>query len=161
MFRKLRREKQSLSEKECIEILKKGEEGVLAVNGDDGYPYTVPINYLYSDGKIYFHSAIEGHKIDGINKDDKVSFCVIDKKDIIPEELDTLFRSVVVFGRGRIIKDKEEKRNIGRIFGLKYNPDEERVMKSVNSSLHRMAIIEVSIEHMSGKESLKLTNKRK
>lgn len=161
MFRELRRKKQSLTKEECIEILERGEEGVFAVIGDGGYPYTVPINYLYSDGKIYFHCATEGHKIDAINKNDKVSFCVIDKKDIVPEDLDTLFRSVIVFGRAKTIEDREAKREDARIFGLKYNPDEERVMKSVNSSMDRMSIIELNIEHISGKESLQLINDRK
>lgn len=161
MFRKLRRDEQSLSEAECIDILEKREEGVFAVIGDGGYPYTVPINYLYKDGKIYFHSAIEGHKIDAINRNDKVSFCVIDKRDIIPEELDTLFRSVVVFGRAKVIEDIDEKREAARLLGLKYYPNEERVMRSVNNYMDSLVMIELTIEHISGKESLKLKEKRK
>ena len=66
MFRKMRRFKQQLSEEECLEILKTAKRGVLAVLGDEGYPYAVPLDFVYEDGKIYFHCAKEGHKLDAI-----------------------------------------------------------------------------------------------
>ena len=81
MFRKMRRFKQELSERECIEILKKEPRGVLSMIGDDGYPYGIPMSHWYNedDGKLYFHGAKEGHKIDAIQNCDKVSFCVYDE----------------------------------------------------------------------------------
>ena len=85
MFREMRRKKQLLSEEACIAVLDRGTSGVLAVSGDDGYPYTVPLSYVYCDGKIYFHSAKSGHKIDAIKNSSKVSFCVIDQDKIVPE----------------------------------------------------------------------------
>ena len=66
MFREMRRKKQQLADEECRSILERGKTGVLAVNGDDGYPYAVPVNYVFSNGKIYFHSALSGHKVDAI-----------------------------------------------------------------------------------------------
>ena len=99
MFRKMRRHKQLLSKEECEKILYKATSGVLALEGDNNYPYTVPISYLYEDNKIYFHSAKSGHKIDSIKKNQKVSFCVIDQDKIVPEEYTTYFRSVIVFGK--------------------------------------------------------------
>ena len=108
MFRKMRRFKQQLSNDEALEILKNCKSGVLAVSGDDGYPYTVPLNFVYKDGKIYFHCAKNGHKLDAIKQNKKVSFCVIEKDEVDSEKLTTLFRSVVVFGKAEIMENEEK-----------------------------------------------------
>ena len=89
MFRKMRRFNQQISLSESIEILEKGKTGVLAVLGDNGYPYAVPLNYVYENGKIYFHCAKAGHKISAMQNCEKVSFCVIDKDDVSAEEITT------------------------------------------------------------------------
>ena len=81
-FREMRRKRQQLSEEESIGILQKATAGTLALLGDNGYPYAVPISYVYADGKLYFHSALSGHKVDAIRNCDKASFCVIDKDDV-------------------------------------------------------------------------------
>ena len=98
MFRAMRRKKQQLSEKECRAVLERGTSGVLAVSGDDGYPYAVPLSYVYTEGKLFFHSAKSGHKIDAIMRSGKASFCVVDQDQIVPEEYTTYFRSVIAFG---------------------------------------------------------------
>lgn len=82
----------------------------LALAGDDDYPYAVPISYAYSDSKLYFHGAKSGHKIDAIKRCDKASFCVIDKDDVVPEEYTTYFRSVIAFGKIRIMEEESEMR---------------------------------------------------
>ena len=84
MFREMRRNKQILSNEESINILKNGKSGVLALLGDEDYPYAVPISYVYDNSKIYFHSAKTGHKTDAIKKYSKASFCVIDQDNVIP-----------------------------------------------------------------------------
>lgn len=99
MFRDLRRIGQELSLEESIDILIKGTSGVLALLGDNDYPYAVPISYAYDNSKLYFHGAKSGHKIDAIKKHDKASFCVIAQDKIRPEEYTTYFRSVIVFGK--------------------------------------------------------------
>ena len=76
IFREMRQKKQELSRQEIADILHKGTSGVLALLGDNDYPYAVPISYVYDDGKIYFHSAKSGHKIDAIQRTEKASFCV-------------------------------------------------------------------------------------
>ena len=81
--------------------MNKSKSGVLAVVGDDGYPYAVPLNYIYLNNKIYFHSAKEGHKVDAIAINNKVSFCVVAKDDVVPEELTTYFKSVIIFGKAK------------------------------------------------------------
>ncbi|NLA77117.1 MAG: 5-nitroimidazole antibiotic resistance protein, partial [Clostridiales bacterium] len=105
MFREMRRFKQQLAMAECENILARGTSGVLALNGDGGYPYAVPMSYVYDNGKIIFHSAREGHKYDAVLKSDRASFCVIDEDNVVPEKYTTYFRSVIAFGKIRILED--------------------------------------------------------
>ena len=81
MFREMRRFKQQISKEECTEVLRNEPRGVLSVLGDDGYPYGIPMDHWYSetDGKLYFHCAKEGHKLDAIAKCDKAGYCVMDQ----------------------------------------------------------------------------------
>lgn len=109
MFRSMRRTRLALDERECREILERGEYGVLAVQGDGGYPYAIPLNYVFVDGAIYFHSAKEGHKIDAIAREAKASFCVVDESAVVPERFATAYKSVIAFGRIRIVVEQEER----------------------------------------------------
>lgn len=104
----MRRNKQLLSNNESVEILKNGTSGVLALLGDNEYPYAVPISYVYDNSKIYFHGAKSGHKIDAIRKCNKASFCVIAQDEIHPEKYTTYFKSVITFGKIRILEDENE-----------------------------------------------------
>ncbi len=157
MFREMRRTKQLLPEEESIAILKSCATGVLAVTGDDGYPYTVPLNYTYEDGKILFHCAIEGHKFDAIKRNDKVSFCVIERDDVVPETFSTNYRSVVVFGRAKILTGDAERRTALEDLIVKYSAGyEEEGQKEIEKDWKRVALIEVTIEHMTGKKALAL-----
>ena len=106
MFREMRRKRQQLSAEESIAILERMTNGVLALHGDEGYPYAVPVSYVYADGKIYFHSAMKGHKVDAIMRNERVSFCVVERDDVCPGEFTTYFRSVVLFGKARILRPK-------------------------------------------------------
>lgn len=101
MFREMRQKRQALSKEDCDDVLYLGTSGVLALAGDDGYPYAVPISYVYDGEKLYFHGAKAGHKMDAILREPKASFCVIDQDQIVPEEYTTYFRSVIAFGKIR------------------------------------------------------------
>ena len=129
MFREMRRKKQKLTEKQCLAILRRAKTATLALHGDDGYPYSVPVNFVYEDGKIYFHGAKEGHKIDAIKNNPKVSMSIIDQEDVIEEELTTYFRSVILFGKARILQEDDEIYHAIETLGLKYNEDEVAVEK--------------------------------
>ena len=118
MFRKMRRKKQELTEKQCLDILRRAKTATLALSGDDGYPYSVPMNFVYEDGKIYFHGAKEGHKIDAIKNNPKVSMSIIDQEDVIEEELTTYFRSVILFGKARILQEDDEIYHAIKTLGL-------------------------------------------
>lgn len=158
MFREMRRKKQKLSKEECERILYDGTSGVLALHGDDGYPYTVPISYVYDGEKLWFHSAKSGHKIDAVLKNDKASFCVIDQDQIVPEEYTTYFRSVIAFGRIRIAEDDTEKRSAIEKLALKYAPDDtaENREKAIKREWNPLCILEMEIEHLSGKQAIEL-----
>lgn len=159
MFREMRRKKQELTQEECIAVLNRGTSGVLAVIGDEGYPYTVPISYAYDNGKILFHSAKSGHKIDAISKDRKVSFCVIDQDQIVLEKYTSYFRSVVAFGKMRIMEDDAEKRQAIEKLAIRYVPDDtqESRNRAIEQDWKPLCMLEMTIEHMTGKEAVELT----
>ena len=157
-FREMRRNKQLMTQQQCTEILQRNTAGVLSVYGDGGYPYGVPLSYVYSDGKIFFHCAKEGHKLDAIQNCDKVSFCVIDEDRIVPQEYTSYFRSVIVFGRARIITDEREKLEALRLLAMRYAPDdgEQNRRQVINDGLDRLYMVEISAEHISGKQAREL-----
>ena len=163
MFRDIRRKKQVLSEQECLEILAGGEWGVLGVHGDDGYPYTVPLNYVFHEGAIYFHSARSGHKIDAIEHDDKASFCVVAESDLVPEEFATAFKSVIAFGRIRKVEDQEAK--MAALTALvetltgQVDPALKRAELETCEMRDNVEILVLEPEHISGKQAKCLARK--
>lgn len=157
----MRRIKQALAPQECIRILEKGASGVLALSGDDGYPYAIPISYVYNDSKLYFHSARNGHKIDAVRQCQKASFCVIEQDHIVPEKYTTFYRSVIAFGRIRILEEEAEIRDSIEMLAIKYHPVDtpEGRLQAINRDFNRLCMIELSIEHLSGKEAIELVPK--
>ena len=161
MFREMRRKKQVLSKEECELVLERGTSGVLAVLGEGGYPYAVPLSYVYADGKIVFHCAKQGHKLDAIAKNDKVSFCVVDLDDIQPERYTTYFRSVIAFGRARVLEE-EEKRAAIEALAAKYTPDDPEGRKQeIEREYRALCVVAIEIDHLSGKEAIDLVRKKK
>lgn len=157
MFREMRLKKQILTLEESIDILDKGTSGVLAVSGDDDFPYAVPLSYVYCNNKIYFHCAKSGHKLDAIAKNSKVSFCVIDLDNVIPEEYTTYYRSAIAFGEARVISSDDEKRHALEILAAKYSPDHESGrLKEIDRQFKQVCLVEISIKHITGKESIEL-----
>lgn len=161
MFREMRRNRQLLPEEESIAILENGTSGVLALSGDSGYPYAVPISYVYNDGRLYFHSALNGHKIDAIRRNELASFCVIAQDIVVPAEFTTRFRSVIAFGRIRIIDEPVEKRRTAELLAAKYDPDNlGNLDREMEKGFDRMCMIELEIEHLTGKEAIELARKK-
>ena len=158
MFREMRRKRQQMGKEECIRILDEGASGVLAVHGDDGYPYAVPLNYVYTDEKIYFHCAKTGHKTEAIEKNEKVSFCVVGMDQNVPEKFTSYFKSVVIFGKAAVVKDDAEKKTAIEKLAIKYSPDEPKEKRdaAIEREWDQLAVIRVDIEHMSGKQAIEL-----
>ena len=157
MFRPMRRNKQQLSEEECIKILQNGKDGVLAVHGDGGYPYAVPLNYIYLNGAVYFHCAKQGHKLDSIKNDSRVSFCVVSENDILQPKFTTLYKSVIVFGKAEIIEDEKEMYSAVRAIAEKYCPSMyDEIENEIKRDWNGLCIIKISPEHISGKQCKEL-----
>jgi nitroimidazol reductase NimA-like FMN-containing flavoprotein (pyridoxamine 5'-phosphate oxidase superfamily) len=161
MFRGMRRKRQQLSEAETIAMLQSCTSGVLAVHGDDDYPYAVPLSFAYEDGKLFFHSAVTGHKLDALERSEKASFCVVAADDIVPSKFTTHFRSAIVFGRARVVTDDVEKKHALMCIAEKYSPDYlDSADAEIDGDWRRVCVIELAIEHMTGKAALELVRMR-
>ena len=153
MFRELMRKNRKISTEECIDILKTTKRGVLSVNGDDGYPYGMPMNHWYNeaDGKIYFHCGKSGHRLDALKKSDKVSFCTYDDGYRNSGEWALNFKSVIVFGRMEIIDDMDKIVDITTKLSYKFIQDDEYIKGEIEASAHRTLLLQLNPEHMCGK----------
>ncbi len=157
----MRRFKQQLTEGESIDILRNTTAGVLSLCGDDGMPYGVPLSHVYHEGKLYFHSALVGHKIDLIMQNENACFTVIAKDEIHPERFTTYFQSVIAQGKMRIVEDEEEKLRILTILGRRCNPDDEEALaKELKSGISRCHALEMTIESITGKQAIELVQKK-
>ena len=154
MFREMRRKRQALTQAQCQAILEQGSCGVLALSGDDGYPYAVPLSYLYHQGKLYFHCAKSGHKLDALRREPKASFCVVAQDQVVPLEYTTLYRSVIVFGRLRELEDDKEKRAAIEALALKYAPQDTPAHReeAIRRDWGPLCVLELTPEHVSGKQ---------
>lgn len=153
MFRKMRRSEKATDIAKAEELLRSKNFGVLSVCGDDGYPYGVPVNYVYDEGKIYFHStSADSHKIDAIRKNEKVSFTIVTEHELMPEKLDTMYSSVIVFGRARVISSKEETKEALRLLLAGLAPSLVRNTEKIyKDSEDKLVMVEISVGHISGK----------
>ncbi|NMC12254.1 MAG: pyridoxamine 5'-phosphate oxidase family protein [Chloroflexi bacterium] len=162
MFREMRRANQLLPMELTEDVLRRATAGVLALEGENSYPYAVPLSYVYGNGKIYFHSATSGYKFDLIQANGMVSFCVIEQDQIVPEELTTYFRSVIVFGKAKVIRDEQEKRRALELLSEKYSPGyEEKSRLSIERNWDNVCIVGIEIDHVTGKEARELAKLRK
>ena len=163
MFREMRRKRQALPLERCEEVLRRGTSGVLALSGDEGYPYAVPISYCYDGSRLYFHCAKEGHKLDAIRREPRASFCVIDQDQVVPEEYTTYFRSVIVFGRVTVLEDDGAKRAAMEKLALKYAPADraEHRREYIDREWAPLCMLEMTVDHMTGKEAVELVRARK
>ena len=153
MFRELTRKKQVLTNEECVRILINERRGVLSVNGDNGYPYGMPMNHFYcpEDGKLYFHSALRGHKVDAMEKCAKASFCVYDEGYRLPDEWPLYIKSVIVFGKIDIVDDRERIADITTKLSHKFTQDDAYIQKEIEQNIHRTLLLVLTPEHICGK----------
>ncbi len=152
MFREMRRQKNQMKQEDAYQLLLNSKEGVLGTISSNGYPYTVVLNYVLVDNKIYFHSADEGHKIDNIKQNPRVSFTVYDNVEIIEKDFTTKYQSVTVFGTAKLIPHNKE---ILMKLIEKYAPRfQESGQKYVEKSYTTTQLVEIKIERMTGKERL-------
>ena len=158
MFREMRRNKQLLSSEETAAVLERGTSGELALAGDQGYPYAVPISYVREGDTLYFHCAQSGHKLDAVARNEKASFCVIDQDQVVPERYTTHYRSVIAFGRIRIVEAPAEKRRSVELLARKYAPADtpEHRTEYIEKDFSRLCMLALTIEHVTGKQAREL-----
>ena len=154
MFRPLRRKKNEISIEAAKGLLRSCRRGVLAVHGDDGYPYAIPINYLYDEenNKIIFHGAKVGHKVDALKKNDKICFTVFGNETIREESWAPYLQSVVVFGKCHLVENMDDTLSMVKELAMKYYPNEDMVNQGIAASIKGVQMFEIEIEHLSGKE---------
>ena len=161
MFREMRRINQLMSDETTRKILNEATNVIIGVIGDEGYPYTVPVSHAVDGDVLYFHCAKEGHKIDAIKNNPKVSFSVVVKDDVIPEEFTTYYRSVQGFGKARIVEDSEERIKAFKVICEKFSmPVMHKFDETVAKSGPAALIVAIDIEHLTGKEAKELVGKR-
>lgn len=147
----MRRIRQELTKEECIEILANEPRGVLALLGDYDYPYAVPMSHVYVDGRIYFHGAKKGHKHDACKSHEKVSYCVISDGVLNDDGWSYTFKSVIVFGKIRILTDDDDRIDKLTHLGDKFFPTHEHTLNEIDKFLDKTEVFEISIDHISGK----------
>ena len=152
MFREIRLKDRVVNDEKSIEIITKGSYGVLSTIGADGYPYGVPLNYTYFDNCICFHCAQEGHKLDNINFNNNVSFCVVTKSDVLSNEFDTDYESAIAFGKATMVTDDSEKKDILLSVLNKYSADYLKAGHNyIKKYWDETKVIKMKIEYLSGK----------
>ncbi len=152
MFYEMRRKDRLLSEEAAKEILAKGEYGVLSTIGENGYPYGVPVSFVYTDGCVYFHCAAgKGHKLENISYNNHVSFTVVVDTDVVPDKLTTKYGSTIVFGTAHRV-DGEEKKTALMALVEKYSSQFMDVgRKAMAASIDKTDIYKITVDHISGK----------
>lgn len=153
MFRPIRRTKNEISDELAKDLLLKTKRGIFAVNGDDGYPYSIPVNYFYDEenGRIYFHGAKVGHKVDALKKSDKVCFTVFGNESFKEDDWAPYVQSTVVFGRCHLIEDQTKAIELVRELATKYYPNKDLIEEEIVSYGNAVQMFEIVIEHLSGK----------
>ena len=154
MFREIRKVKNVISVEDAKELLRTSKRGALSVNGDDGYPYVLPINFYYEEdeNRLYFHSGKTGYKIESILKSDKVSFTVWDEGYLEEDDWAYFVKSAIVFGRASLVTDKDVALDKLRKFAYKYYPTQEEAEEEIELDFNAVQMITIDIEHLTGKK---------
>ncbi len=151
-FREVRRRDRALTEDQAREILARAEHGVLATVGADGWPYGVPVNHVLSGNVLYIHCAVEGHKLENIAHEERVSFCAVAGATVLPAKLSTLYESAIAFGRAALVMDSTEKRLALELLAVRFcgavTPEAEKAITAWDPDT---AVVRIRLERITGK----------
>jgi uncharacterized protein len=151
MPRPIRRSDRALTQEQTVEILQKGEYGVLSTVSPDGQPYGVPVSYSYANNALYFHCAVEGHKLDNLASNPRVSFCVVGGTEVLPDKFATRYESAIVFGAARELTDEEKHVGLTELL-KKYSPGfMEKGERYIESDIEKTRVFKIEINALSGK----------
>jgi nitroimidazol reductase NimA-like FMN-containing flavoprotein (pyridoxamine 5'-phosphate oxidase superfamily) len=149
--RPIRRADRALSEVQAREILQKDEYGVLSTVSSDGQPYGVPVSFAYANGSIYFHCAVDGHKLDNVNANSRVSFCVVGEAEVLPDKFATRYESAIVFGQAGELTGEAKRAALTEIL-KKYSPDfMEKGKRYIKSDIQKVRVFKIEVDVLSGK----------
>lgn len=155
-YRPMRRKDRQLSQEEAWAILKENDYGVLAVTGDEGWPYAVPMNYFVLDGALYLHCAREGHKLDAIARDDRVCFTVVAQHQVIPDHITTVYQSAVVFGTAALVEDDQERLALlAALIDALGEVSPAIKAKYIQNKQAKTALVKITPQHITAKANLK------
>jgi hypothetical protein len=151
MQRSIRRADRALTNEQAIEILQAGEYGILSTVSQDGQPYGVPVNFCYSNNVLFFHCAVEGYKLDNLESNPRVSFCVVGKTEVLPGKFATRYESAIVFGKAGELTGDGKKLGLIKLL-KKYSPDfMEKGERYIDSDIEKTRVFKIEIESLSGK----------
>jgi nitroimidazol reductase NimA-like FMN-containing flavoprotein (pyridoxamine 5'-phosphate oxidase superfamily) len=153
-MRSMRMSDREMTKEQSIDLLKRGEYGILSTIDSENNPYGVPLSYAYADNLLYFHGAKEGTKLDNIINNNSVCFTVVGKTNVLPEKFSTKYESVIVFGKGVIVTGDEKVKGLREII-RKYSPEffsqgEEYIERAKDKT----TVIKIEIIDFSGKHSI-------
>jgi len=152
MFAEIRRKEREMDSQQAKEVLENGSYGILSMCGQNNYGYGVPLNYVLEDNHLYFHCAVEGEKLRSLAENNKVSFCVVGKSEVISREFTTSYQSIIAFGKATFVSSEDEIRRAMLLLVKKYSPEHmETGEKYINQAITRIQVIRIDIEHISGK----------
>lgn len=151
MHHQLRKQQRAIAEAEARELLQRGEYGILSTCGPDGQPYGIPLSYCLLNGAIYFHCAVAGHKMDNLGADPRVSFCVVGKTEVLPEQFATRYESVIVFGRAAEVFEAEKQLALEGLVSKYSSEYRQEGLKYIGAQAGQARVFRVSIAKISGK----------
>ena len=142
----------------ALALMDRCTHGVMAIHTGEDMPYCLPLTFVRVGDDLYFHCAREGHKLDAIRREARASFCVVDRDDVKPAEYTSYFRSVIIFGRVRVLEDEAQKRAAIELLARRYFPEDsaENRRRAIEREWAGLCMLEMDIEHMSGKEAKEL-----
>lgn len=149
-FGQLRRREFEMTQDQCVDVLNRSEYGFLGTVNEDGSPYVVPVNYVYHEGCITFHTALEGHKMENLKRDNRVCFSVCSDARIIPDEFSTAYTSVVAFGEAEMVSEKDAKKRLLLALSSRLAPG--RQMPCDDKDIERTGVVRIRVRHLSGKK---------
>jgi hypothetical protein len=151
MLKEIRRKDRAITRQEAMKILERGEYGVLSTATPEGNPYGVPLNYCIRDEALYFHCALEGHKLANLAANNRVSFCVVGRTEVLPEKFGTKYESVIVSGRAEEVFDSEKQRALEGLVTKYSSAFINEGLKYIEKLAHQTRVFRVNIENLSGK----------
>lgn len=153
MNREMRRKDRLLTKERTVEVLEQGEYGVLSLIGDEGFPYGVPVNFVYFNDSIYMHcSTSGGYKRDAIEKNEKVSFTTVSSTEVIPSKFGTKFSSAIAFGVAKFLDNDGEKKQALDAIIAKYSTNfQAEGHEYIKTQWSHTDVIKISITELTGK----------